>query len=127
MAANPPPVALHICVSPRHECHLEINLSKLRLPILTTILIPEAPGELIIFVNSSRAHEELLRLLRGLWEREEEGFMDVVRFRLTDEGISSWDKELASAFGGRLEKNWCFNLEEIWKVCRAGGPREKME
>jgi hypothetical protein len=120
MAANPPWVALRICVSPRHKCHLEINLGELRLPILTTVLIPEAPGELIVSVDGTRAHEELLRLLRGLWECEEEGFMDVVRFRPAGEGISSWDKELASAFRGRLEKNGRFNLEEIWNVCRAG-------
>ena len=79
MTANPPRV-VRICVSPRHECHFEINLSELRLPILTPILIPEAPSELIVSVNGTRAHEELLRLLRGLWEREEEGFVDVVRF-----------------------------------------------
>ena len=127
MAANSPRVALHICLSPRHECHLEINLSELRLSILTTILVPEAPGELIVSVNSTGAHEELLRLLRGLREGEEEGFMDVVRSWPAGESISSWDKELASAFRGGLEKNWSFNLEEIWKVCRAGGPREKME
>jgi hypothetical protein len=80
MAADPPRVALQIGVSPRDECHLEINLSKLWLPILTTIFIPKASGELIISVNSTGAHEELLRLLRGLWKGEEEGFMDIVRF-----------------------------------------------
>ena len=79
MTANPPRVTLRISVSPRHECHLEIDLSELWLPILTTILIPEAPGELIVSVNGTRAHEELLRLLRGLWECEKERFMDFVR------------------------------------------------
>jgi hypothetical protein len=102
------PRVVRIIVSPRHECHLEINLSELGLPILATILIPEAPSELIVSVNGTRAHEELLGLLRGLWECEEEGC-----FRPAGEGISSWDKELASAFGGRLEENWRFNLEEI--------------
>jgi hypothetical protein len=79
MAADPPRVALRICVSPRHERHLEVNLSELGLPILTTVLIPEASCKLIVSVNGTRAHEELLRLLRGLRECEEEGFMDVVR------------------------------------------------
>lgn len=79
-AANPPRVALRICVSPRNECHLEIDLSELRLPILTTILIPEATGELIVSINGTRAHEELFRLLGGLRECEKEGFVDFVRF-----------------------------------------------
>jgi hypothetical protein len=100
MATNPPRVALRICDSPRHECHLEIDLSELRLPILTTIFIPEAPGELIVSVNGTGAHEELFRLLRGLRECEKEGYMDFVRFCPAGEGISSWDKELASAFRG---------------------------
>jgi len=80
IAANPPWVALQIGAPPRDKCHLEINLSELRLPILTTIFISEATGELIISVNSTGAHEKLLRLLRGLRECEEEWFMDVVRF-----------------------------------------------
>jgi hypothetical protein len=79
MAANLPRV-VRISVSPRDECHLEINLSELGLPILTTILVPEAASELIVSVNGTRAHEELLGLLRGLRECEEEGFMFVVRF-----------------------------------------------
>jgi hypothetical protein len=81
VAANPPRVVLpQIGVSPRDKCHLEINLSKLRLPILTTVFIPEASRELIVSVNTTRAHEELLRLLRGLWECEEEGLLDIGRF-----------------------------------------------
>ena len=80
VAANPPRVALRIGVSPRDECHLEINLSKLRLPIFTTVFIPETPGELIVSVNSTGAHEELLRLLGGLRESEEEGFLDIGNF-----------------------------------------------
>lgn len=52
MAANLPRV-IGIFVSPRHECHLEINLSELWLSIPTTILIPEAPSELIVPVNGT--------------------------------------------------------------------------
>jgi len=113
VTANPPWLALQTGISPRDECHLEINLRKFRLPILTTILIPEAPGKLIVSVNSTGAHEELLRLLRGLRECEEEGLLDIRRFRPVGESISGRDKELASAFRGRLEKNRCFNFEEI--------------
>ena len=81
MTANAPRVTLpQIGISPRDKCHLEINLSKLRLPILSTVFIPEAPGELIVSVNSTRAHEELLWLLRGLWECEEEGLLDIRLF-----------------------------------------------
>lgn len=79
MAADAPRV-VRISVSPRDECHFEINLSKLGLPVLTTILVPEAASELIVSVNGTRAHEELLGLLRGLWECKEERFMFVVRF-----------------------------------------------
>lgn len=64
VAANPPRVDLRVGVPPRDKCHLEINLSELGLPILTTIFVPKAPGELIISVDSTGAHEELLRLLR---------------------------------------------------------------
>jgi hypothetical protein len=79
VAANPPRVAIRMGVSPRDKSHLQINLGKLRLPILTTVFVPEAPGELIISVNSTRAHEELLGLLRRLRKRKEEGFLDFGR------------------------------------------------
>ncbi len=61
--ANSPRIRVHIGVSPRDKGHLEIYLCEFRLSILTTIFVPEAARELIVAVNATGAHEELLGLL----------------------------------------------------------------
>jgi hypothetical protein len=127
MPADPPGVNLRIGVPPRDKSHLEINLCELRLSIPTTVFIPEAPGKLIVPVNSTGAHEKLFRLLRWLRERKKVGLLD---FGLiwSPYGVGScWNKKLASAFRGWFEENWGLNLEETWKGCRAGGPQWKIE
>lgn len=54
--------------TPGNEGHFEIDLGKFWLPVLAAVFIAETLGELEIFIHSARADEELLRLLRGLWE-----------------------------------------------------------
>ena len=74
--ANPPRIRVHIRVSPRDEGHLKIYLGKFRLSVLTAIFVPEATCKLIVAVNATRAHEELLGLLGRLRKSEKQGLLD---------------------------------------------------
>ena len=77
--ANPPrirTIRIRMRVSPGDESHLKIYLCEFRLPILSTIFIPEAACKLIIAIDATRAHEELLGLLGRLRKSEKEGLLD---------------------------------------------------
>ena len=59
--------------TPGNVGHFEIDLGEFGLSVLAAVLVAETLGELEIFINRTRANEELLRLLGGLWERVKKG------------------------------------------------------
>jgi len=63
-----------VIVPPRNESHLQIYLRKLRLSVLSPIFVTEAFGDLKVTIDTTRAYEELLWLLRGLSKRVETRF-----------------------------------------------------
>ena len=51
-----------------HEGELHIHLGEFRLAVCPQILIPKAPGNLVVFIHAAH-HEQLLENLRRLGQR----------------------------------------------------------
>lgn len=112
MTAYAPAIVLGIFWwTPGDVGHFEIDLGKFGLSVLASVLVAETPGKLEIFVDCTGTNEELLRLLRGLWERVKEGWMIGIRLggRSADPG---WDEELASTLWRGFEQEGGFDFEK---------------
>ena len=61
-ATNAPWIAANLAtigrmISPGDPRHLQVDLRELWLPVLASILVPEALGDLIVFINRAGADE----------------------------------------------------------------------
>src|SRR3974390_2383914 len=80
--------------------HLDVNLCELELPVGALVFVSEAAGKLIISLDATD-HQDLLKLLRGLWQGVERSGFTPIRH-----------EELARAFGSAFEKDWRFDFQK---------------
>ncbi len=83
------------------EAHLEVQLGELRLPIRPEVLVPIAPGDLVVAFQAAD-HQQLLEQLRRLRQR-------VPRSRPQ----SSRDQEVARALRRRSSQRGRLDLDEV--------------
>ena len=76
-----------------HKAHLNVELGELWLTIAAKVLVAEAAGDLEVTVKA-RDHQELLHLLRRLWQRVDAPLLQ-----------SRWHDEVARTFRGRLDQD----------------------
>src|SRR4029077_7732633 len=86
------------------EAHLEVELGELRLAVTPEVLVPEAPGDLEIAVDTCD-HQQLLELLGALRQ-------GINRARLEPRG----DDEVPGALCRRLDEVLRLDLDEAVRV-----------
>ena len=87
-----------------HKGHLHIHLGELRLAVGAQVLVPEAPGHLIIPVNAAH-HQQLLEDLRALGQSVERAGMYAAGHQI-----------VPCALGGGLAQHGGFHLIEALRV-----------
>src|SRR5204863_6397910 len=86
------------------ERHLHVELSDLDDAVGAQVFVAKAARDLVI-ATYARNHQQLLQLLRRLWERKELPRME-----------AGWDDEVARALGRALQQHGGLDLDELVTV-----------